>query len=132
MKTKLSIEKLIELINNLVSNFDPSPIIVNINFPLRWESNVFISDYDFADNFLDLDQNYESSNGEFLKSVGSAIVLNQEADGSFEYWDGIYMIESHSWCSKLNTNEDFPSFSLINEKFNTLKELIPFLIESYR
>ena len=132
MKTKLSIEKLIELIDNLVSNFDPTPIIVNNDFPLRWESNVFISDYDFADNFLDLDQNYESSNGEFLKSVGSAIVLNQEADGSFEYWDGIYMIESHSWCSKLNTNEDFPSFSLINEKFNTLKELIPFLIESYR
>lgn len=131
MKTKLSVEKLIELIDNLVSNFDPTPIIVNNNFPLRWESNVFISDYDFADNFLDLDQNYESSNGEFLKSVGSAVVLNKEDDGSFEYWDGIYMIESHSWCSKLNTNEDFPSFSLINEKFNTQDELIAFLLETY-
>lgn len=35
MKTKLSIEKLIELIDKLVSNFDPTPINVSNEFPLR-------------------------------------------------------------------------------------------------
>ncbi|MEY4308033.1 MAG: hypothetical protein RL422_236 [Bacteroidota bacterium] len=131
MSTNLSVEKFIELIDNLVSNFDPTPVIVNTEFPLRWESNINISDYDFDDNYLDLDQNYERSNGEFLKSIGSAIVLNKEDDGSLEYWDGIYMFESHTWCSKLNTNNEYPSFSLINKKFRNQDEFIAFLIETY-
>ena len=41
------------------------------------------------------------------------------------------MIETHVWCSKLNTNQDFPSFSLINQKFRNLNELKDFLIETY-
>ena len=39
-----------ELINNIESkivDFDPTPVIENINFPLRWESDIFIVDYDF-------------------------------------------------------------------------------------
>jgi hypothetical protein len=42
------------------------------------------------------------------------------------------MFETHTWCSKLNTNKDLPSFSLINEKFKTLNKLIGFLLETYR
>ena len=126
-----TIKEITELIEKVISNFDPTPTIVNEDFPLRWESNIFIEDYDFSENYLDLDPNDERSNGKYLKSVGTAIEINKEEDGSFEYWDGVFMIESHAWCSKLNSNQDFPSFSLINEKFKNLKELKDFLVETY-
>ena len=128
MKTN---KELIEIVNTLISNFDPTPINVTDNFPLRWESNIFIEDYDFSENYLDLDQDYESLDGKFLKSVGTAIEISKDVDGSFEYWDGIFMIETHAWCSKLNTNNDFPSFSLINKKFKNLNELKDFLGQTY-
>lgn len=128
---EVTTEKWIELIDNLVSNFDPKPTLVNSDFPLRWESNLFITDYDFATNYLELDQNEECASGEFLKSVGSAVVLNREEDGSFEFWDGAFMIESHAWCRQLNTNEDFPSFSLLQKKFSLQEDLITFLFETY-
>ena len=128
MKTN---KELIEIVNTLISNFDPTPINVTDNFPLRWESNIFIEDYDFSENYLDLDQDYESLDGKFLKSVGTAIEISKDVDGSFEYWDGIFIIETHAWCSKLNTNNDFPSFSLINKKFKNLNELKDFLGQTY-
>ena len=128
MKTN---KELIEIVNTLISNFDPTPINVTDNFPLRWESNIFIEDYDFSENYLDLDQDYESLDGKFLKSVGTAIEISKDVDGSFEYWDGIFMIETHAWCNKLNTNNDFPSFSLINKKFKNLNELKDFLGQTY-
>ena len=128
MKTN---KELIEIVNSLISNFDPTPINVTDDFPLRWESNIFIEDYDFSENYLDLDQDYESLDGKFLKSVGTAIEISKDVDGSFEYWDGIFMIETHAWCSKLNTNNDFPSFSLINKKFKNLNELKDFLGQTY-
>jgi len=86
---------------------------------------------DFSENYLDLDESYERTNGSQLKSVGTAIEINREDDCSFEYWDGVYMIESHAWCSRLNTKDDLPSFSLINEKFKNIKELKAFLVETY-
>jgi len=132
MASEPSIEKIIELVDKLISNLDPTPTNVNSAFPLRWESNIFIEDYDFSENFLDLDQNYENLNGKYLKSVGTAIVINKEEDGSYEFWDGIFMFESHTWCSKLNSSQDLPSFSLINEKFKNLNKLIAFLLVSYR
>ena len=128
---KLSIKEIIELVNSLISNLDPTPINVNDEYPLRWESNIFIEDYDFSENYLDLDKDYESVNGKYLKSVATAIVINKEEDGSFEYWDGIFMIEAHTWCSKLNTNPNYPSFSLINTKYKNIDELKHFLIENY-
>ena len=128
MKTN---KELIEIVNTLISNFDPTPINVTDDFPLRWESNIFIEDYDFSENYLDLNQDYESLDGKFLKSVGTAIEISKDVDGSFEYWDGIFMIETHAWCSKLNTNNDFPSFSLINKKFKNLNELKDFLGQTY-
>ena len=128
MKTN---KELIEIVNTLISNFDPTPINVTDDFPLRWESNIFIEDYDFSENYLDLDQDYESLDGKFLKSVGTAIEISKDVDGSFEYWDGIFMIETHAWCNKLNTNNDFPSFSLINKKFKNLNELKDFLGQTY-
>lgn len=124
-------QDLIDLIETLISNFDPTPLLVNEEFPLRWESNIFIEDYDFSENYLDLDQGDERSGGKFLKSVGTAIEVVREEDGSYEYWDGIFMIESHSWCTKLNSDPNFPSFSLINQKFKNLKELTDFLVELY-
>lgn len=124
-------KKIIELVDKLISNLDPTPIIVNNDFPLRWESNIFIEDYDFSENLLDLNQEYECLNTKYLKSIGTAIVINKEDDGSYEFWDGIFIIETHSWCSRLNNNEDLPSFSLINEKFSTLNKLIAFLLKIY-
>jgi hypothetical protein len=132
MASEPSIEKIIELVDKLISNLDPTPTNVNSDFPLRWESNIFIEDYDFSENFLDLDQNYENLNGKYLKSVGTAIVINKEEDGSYEFWDGIFMIETHTWCSKLNSNQDLPSFSLINKNFKNLNKLIAFLLDTYR
>ena len=128
---KLSIKEIIELVNSLISNLDPTPINVNDEYPLRWESNIFIEDYDFSENYLDLDKDYESVNGKYLKSVATAIVINKEEDGSFEYWDGIFMIEAHTWCSKLNSNPNYSSFSLINTKYKNIDELKNFLIENY-
>ena len=131
MTAKLSIKEIIELVNSLISNLDPTPINVNDEYPLRWESNIFIEDYDFSENYLDLDKDYERVNGKYLKSVATAIVINKEEDGSFEYWDGIFMIEAHTWCSKLNSNPNYPSFSLINTKYKDINELKDFLIENY-
>jgi hypothetical protein len=131
MNEKISNKKIIELVDKLISNLDPTPINVNDDFPLRWESNIFIEDYDFSENLLDLNQEYECLNSKYLKSVATAIVINKEEDGSYEFWDGICMIETHSWCSRLNTNEFLPSFSLINEKFNTLNKLVAFLPKTY-
>jgi hypothetical protein len=131
MAAKLSIKEIIELVDSLISNLDPTPINVNDEFPLRWESNIFIEDYDFSENYLDLDKDYESLNGKYLNSVATAIVINKEEDGSFEYWDGIFMIEAHTWCSKLNNNPNYPSFSLINTKYKNIDELKAFLVENY-
>ena len=126
-----TIKEITELVEKVMLNFDPTPMKVNHDFPLRWESNIFIQDYDFSENYLDLDPNDERSNGKYLKSVGTAIEINKQDDGSFEYWDGVFMVESHAWCSKLNINEDFPSFSLIEKKFKNLGDLRKFLNETY-
>ena len=131
MKAELTIKEIIIIVDKLISNLDPTPINVNDQFPLRWESNIFIEDYDFSENYLDLDQSNEILNGKYLKSVATAIEINKEEDGTFEYYDGIFMIESHTWCSKLNTNPNFPSFSLVNEKFRNINELKAFLVENY-
>jgi len=128
----MSINKeIIELVNNVIVNLDPKPLNVNNDFPLRWETNIYLSDYDFSENYLELDQNFEKSSEKFLKSVATAIEINKDEEGNFEYWDGVYMTETHVWCSKLNTNQDFPSFSLINQKFRNLIELKDFLVETY-
>ena len=131
MKAESSNKKIIDLVDKLISNLDPTPINVNDEFPLRWESNILIEDYDFSENYLDLDKSYEILNGKYLKSVATAIEINKEEDGTFEYCDGIFMVESHAWCSKLNTNPNFPSFSLLNEKFRNINELKAFLVENY-
>lgn len=124
-------KEIIELVNKVIINLDPKPLNVNNDFPLRWETNIYLNDYDFSENYLELDQNFEKSSEKFLKSVATAIEINKDDEGNFEYWDGVYMIETHVWCSKLNTNQDFPSFSLINQKFRNLNELKDFLIETY-
>ena len=67
----------------------------------------------------------------YLKSVATAIEVNKHDDGSFEFWDGVYMIESHTWCSMLNKNKEYPSFSLINKKFNSINELKVFILNLY-
>jgi hypothetical protein len=122
---------ILALIDPIIANFDPTPTMVNVDFPLRWESGIFIQDYDFSENYLELDKNYECSKSNQLKSVGTAIEINKEEDGSFEYWDGVFIVESHAWCSKLNNSEDFPSFSLINKKFKNTAELKKFLKQTY-
>lgn len=124
-------KELINLIDKVISNFDPTPINVNDDFPLRWESNIFIEDYDFSENYLNLDKKDEQLNGKYLKSVGTAIEIDKNDDGSFEFRDGAFMIESHAWCSKLNTNKNFPSLSLIDKKFKNINQLKDFLVETY-
>ena len=123
--------EIVELVNKVIIDLDPTPIITNSDFPLRWETNIHIDDYDFADNYLELNQNFEKSTGMYLKSVATAIEVNKHDDGSFEFWDGVYMIESHTWCSMLNKNKEYPSFSLINKKFNSIEELKDFIIDLY-
>ena len=123
--------EIVELVNKVIIDLDPTPIITNSDFPLRWETNIHIEDYDFADNYLELNQNFEKSTGMYLKSVATAIEVNKHDDGSFEFWDGVYMIESHTWCSMLNKNKEYPSFSLINKKFNSINELKVFILNLY-
>lgn len=123
--------EIVELVNKVIIDLDPTPIITNSDFPLRWETNIHIDDYDFADNYLELNQNFEKSTGMYLKSVATAIEVNKHDDGSFEFWDGVYMIESHTWCSMLNKNKEYPSFSLINKKFNSINELKVFILNLY-
>lgn len=124
-------KELIELVDSLISNLDPTPIIVNGDFPLRWESNVFLQDYDFSENYLDLDEGYERSNGKYLRSVGTAIEINQDEDGSFEFRDGVFMLESHAWCSRLNSKPGLPTLLLINERLKNFIELRAFLVKTY-
>jgi hypothetical protein len=123
--------EIVELVNKVIINLDPTPLITNFDFPLRWETNINIDDYDFSDNYLDLNQKFESSNGMYLKSVATAIEINKYDDGSFEFWDGVYMTESHTWCNMLNINNDYPSFTLVNKKFNSIEELKGFIIDLY-
>ena len=123
--------EIVELVNKVIIDLDLMPIITNSDFPLRWETNIHIDDYDFADNYLELNQNFEKSTGMYLKSVATAIEVNKHDDGSFEFWDGVYMIESHTWCSMLNKNKEYPSFSLINKKFNSINELKVFILNLY-
>ena len=125
------LNELIEIVDDLVSDFDPTPILEIEKFPLRWEAEILIEDYDFDQNILDLDEDTEYENEDYLVSVGSAIEIKKYDDGSYEFWDGAYMIESHSWISKLNENEDYPSLSLLNQKFKDLASLKTFLNETY-
>ena len=125
------LNELIEIVDDLVSDFDPTPILEIEKFPLRWEAEILIEDYDFDQNILDLDEDAEYENEDYLVSVGSAIEIKKHDDGSYEFWDGAYMIESHSWISKLNENEDYPSLSLLNQKFKDLGSLKTFLNETY-
>jgi hypothetical protein len=121
-------KEIIELVNKVISDYDPVPSIVNDNFPIRWESNIFLEDYDFSENILELNQETESSDSQYLKSIATAIEISRNVDGGFNYKDGIFLTESHSWCSRLNNNPAFPSFSLINEDFKSIDELNYFLV----
>lgn len=126
------LKDLIALVNQLVSKFDPTPILQYEDFPLRWEAKISIYDYDFESNILNLDKEKECKEGSHLVSIESAIEINKFDDGSYEFNDGAYMVETHSWLSKLNSNNNFPSLSLLNEKFSTYESLIVFLNETYR
>lgn len=125
------IKRLISLMDEIVSNFDPTPVLENDDFPLRWEAEISIFDYDFDQNILDLDRQLECVNANCLVSIKSAIEILKNENGSFEFNDGAYWVESHSWISKLNENEDFPSLSLLNERFKNMEDLISFIHETY-
>jgi hypothetical protein len=100
-------------------------------FPLRWEAEISIFDYDFDQNILDLDMKFEGKNGVSLVSVKSAIEITKHEDVNYEFFDGAYLAESHSWISKLNDNEDFPSLSLLNENFKCIEDLVAFIKATY-
>lgn len=131
MPSSVNTKELIEWVETLIANLDPAPVRVQDDFPLRWESNIFIEDYDFDENHLGLDPKVERLNGNFLQSVGSAIEIDRNKDGSFEFTDGAFMIESHSWCSKINTRKGFPSLSLIEKKLKNLDDLKRFLQKTF-
>jgi hypothetical protein len=125
------IKQLISLMDEIVSNFDPTPVLQSDIFPLRWEAEISIFDYDFDQNILELDIKFEGKNGVSLVSVKSAIEIIKHEDGNYKFYDGAYWAESHSWISKLNDNEDYPSLSLLNENFNTFEDLVSFIKETY-
>lgn len=130
-KNMSDIEEIIEIVDNLISNFDPTPVLEIEKFPLRWEAEIFIDDYDFNSNILNLNEDYEYENEDFLASVGTAIEIRKYKNGNYEFWDGPYFIESHSWINRLNKNDNYPSLLLINKKFKDLDSLKNFLIETY-
>lgn len=41
------LNEIINIVNEIVSNFEPTPILETQNFPLRWEAEILIQDYDF-------------------------------------------------------------------------------------
>jgi hypothetical protein len=116
--------------DEIVSNFDPIPVLQSVIFTLRWETEISIFDYDFDQNILELDIKFEGKNGVSLVSVKSAIEIIKQEGGVYEFYDGANWAESHSWISKLNDNEDYPSLSLLNENFNTIKDLVSFINET--
>lgn len=130
-KNMSDIEEIIKIVDDLISNFDPIPLLEIEKFPLRWEAEIFIDDYDFNSNILNLDEDYEHENENFLNSVGTAIEIRKYENDSYEFWDGPYFIESHSWINKLNENDNYPSLTLINKKFKDLNGLKTFLQETY-
>jgi len=123
-----------ELINNIESkivDFDPTPVIENINFPLRWESDIFIVDYDFNNNILGLEKDYEEVGGRFLITLRYAIEIKKSSNGAFHLTDGAFYAEAHTWCSKLNSGEDFPTFGLLKKEFDDFDQLVDYLNEEY-
>jgi hypothetical protein len=118
---------LIGKVNEYVSDLDPTPFLEYESFPLRWEADVLIQDYDFKENTLNLDE----GDDKYLTSIGTAIEIKKYDNGSYEFWDGVYYKESHSWISELNNNKDYPSFSLLNKKFEDFESLKSFLDETY-
>lgn len=125
------IKRLISLMDEIVSNFDPTPVLENDDFPLRWEAEISIFDYDFDQNILDLDRQLECENGVSLVSIKSAIEITKHEDGNYEFFDGAYWAESHSWLSRLNENEEFPSLSLLNKNFKCMEDLVSFINATY-
>lgn len=125
------IKQLISLVDEIVLNFDPTPVLQSDVFPLRWEAEISIFDYDFEQNILDLDMKFECENGVSLVSIKSAIEITKHEDGNYEFFDGAYLAESHSWLSKLNENEEFPSLSLLNENFKCMEDLVSFIKATY-
>ena len=91
------------------------------------EADVLIQDYDFKENTLNLDE----GDNQYLTSIGTAIEIKKYDNGSYEFWDGVHYKESHSWISELNNNKDYPSFSLLNKKFEDFESLNSFLDETY-
>ena len=118
---------LIDKVNEYVSNFDPTPFLENESFPLRWEADILTQDYDFKENNLNLDE----GDDKYLTSIGTAIEIKKYDNGSYEFWDGVLYKESHSWISELNNNKDYPSFSLLNKKFEDFESLKSFLDKTY-
>ena len=62
--------EIVELVNKVIINLDPRPIIINSDFPLRWETNIHLDDYDFSDNYLELSE-WSNSNNYSLSSISS-------------------------------------------------------------
>lgn len=46
--------------------------------------------------------------------------------------EGTFMIETHTCCDRLNSNENYPSYSLINKKLVDIEKLKIFLVEIYK
>ena len=81
------IKQLINLVDEIVSNFDPTPVLQSDMFPLRWEAEISIFDYDFDQNILELDRQLECKNANCLVSIKSAIEILKNDDGSFEFFN---------------------------------------------
>ena len=100
-------------------------------FPLRWESDIFIVDYDFNNNILGLDKDYEEVGGRFLITLRYAIEIKKSSNGAFHLTDGAFYAEAHTWCNKLNSGEDFPTFGLLKKEFDDFDQLVDYLNEEY-
>jgi hypothetical protein len=124
-------EELIANIESKIVDFDPTPVIENINFPLRWESDIFMVDYDFKNNILDLDKDIEDNGGRFLVTLRYAIEIKKSSNGTFHFTDGAFYTEAHTWCKKLNSGKDFPPFELLKKEFDDFEQLVDYLNNEY-
>jgi len=124
-------EELIDKIESIIVDFDPTPYIENINFPLRWESDIFIVDYDFKNNLLELDKDFEVSGGMFLNTLRYAIEIKKSSTGTFHFTDGAFYVEAHTWSKKLNNGGEFPPFGLLKKEFDNFDQLVDYINNEY-
>ena len=108
---------------------DDLEIIWSENWPLRWIAPVENEDYDYKENPLELDEEYEHSGSSwfYMISLQTEIVITKNKDKTYTLEDGLVWVESHCWEESItrSTPGNLPWYVKIDCKdFKTLLEKI--------